>query len=594
MATVTGLTAARMLAIEAASVIDGDVVGDNLILTKHDGSTINAGSVRGATGAAGPAGSDLVVLSAQSILDVGMAGQIRAGRQLTAADFTAMGLSVPVGLWNLSDVSDASGNGRTLVNRGALPFTSGINGLANTAARFAGSTTQGLYILDTGAADPFRIKAGSVGCWMRTAKRSTNQALVTKLNSATPISYWLYITGNNAEFGISSAGTWNTPGTDYQSIFSQSLVTDDRWHFIVGTADGTMIRMYVDGVYEGYVPFAGRIFQGAAALNIGSDNLTASVAGVDPFFGVIDEVFITSDVLTEDQIRNLYCAKIAHTLGTTPKRASINVRRLRKGAALVVGDFPTTPKRLYNFTAGSLSNEGSDANGTAGTSATLANNGTAVSVPGVGGLPDNAYNFTPNQSLSATDTGLPSGTGSWSFGQWFKTVITNATIAIAYWGFSSPNYGVMHLIQPIGTLISRNMGSDILGPFVADGEWHFVVTTADNAAVDGVKRKFYVDGKLIDGSTTLNSITLGGSNQHKIGSGNLATDLPFTGQIDTSFVCNYALTPEQIMALYLKGTQSLGVSPKNAGDHIEQLNTANMLCVFDSLEMQHQIDLAVG
>lgn len=56
MATVTVLTAARMLAIEAASVVDGDVVGDNLILTKHDGSTINAGSVRGPQGIQGPAG----------------------------------------------------------------------------------------------------------------------------------------------------------------------------------------------------------------------------------------------------------------------------------------------------------------------------------------------------------------------------------------------------------------------------------------------------------------------------------------------------------------------------------------------------------
>lgn len=56
MATVTVLTAARMLAIEAASVVDGDIVGDNLILTKHDGSTINAGNVRGPQGIQGPAG----------------------------------------------------------------------------------------------------------------------------------------------------------------------------------------------------------------------------------------------------------------------------------------------------------------------------------------------------------------------------------------------------------------------------------------------------------------------------------------------------------------------------------------------------------
>lgn len=57
MATVTGLTAERMLEIEAASIVDGDVVAGNLILTKHDGSQINAGSVVGPTGAAGNDGA---------------------------------------------------------------------------------------------------------------------------------------------------------------------------------------------------------------------------------------------------------------------------------------------------------------------------------------------------------------------------------------------------------------------------------------------------------------------------------------------------------------------------------------------------------
>lgn len=56
MATATGLTAARMLEIEAASVVDGDVVGDNLILVRHDGSTTNAGNVRGPAGPPGSGG----------------------------------------------------------------------------------------------------------------------------------------------------------------------------------------------------------------------------------------------------------------------------------------------------------------------------------------------------------------------------------------------------------------------------------------------------------------------------------------------------------------------------------------------------------
>lgn len=53
MATVTGLTAERMLEIEGASVISGEIVGDNLILTKFDETTVDAGYVRGPQGPMG-------------------------------------------------------------------------------------------------------------------------------------------------------------------------------------------------------------------------------------------------------------------------------------------------------------------------------------------------------------------------------------------------------------------------------------------------------------------------------------------------------------------------------------------------------------
>lgn len=45
MATVTGMTAARMLAIEAASVVNGAIVGGHLILTRQNLTTIDAGNV---------------------------------------------------------------------------------------------------------------------------------------------------------------------------------------------------------------------------------------------------------------------------------------------------------------------------------------------------------------------------------------------------------------------------------------------------------------------------------------------------------------------------------------------------------------------
>lgn len=57
MATITGLTAERMLEIEGATVVGGEIVGGHLILHKHDGTTVDAGPMPpGPQGPAGPAG----------------------------------------------------------------------------------------------------------------------------------------------------------------------------------------------------------------------------------------------------------------------------------------------------------------------------------------------------------------------------------------------------------------------------------------------------------------------------------------------------------------------------------------------------------
>lgn len=56
MATVTGFTSDRLLAMEAATVVDGNVVSGDLILETQGGGTINAGSVIGPAGPTGPPG----------------------------------------------------------------------------------------------------------------------------------------------------------------------------------------------------------------------------------------------------------------------------------------------------------------------------------------------------------------------------------------------------------------------------------------------------------------------------------------------------------------------------------------------------------
>jgi hypothetical protein len=583
--TVTGLTADRMLAIEAASVVDGDVdASGNLILTQHGGTQINAGNVKGPPGPQGPVGSMLSVVTAQPVLDIGIINQIRAGRQLTAADFTNMGLSAPVALWNLSDVSDASGNGRVLLNKGAVPFTSGINGGANTAALLTGSTAQALYISDTGAADPFRIKTGSLGCWFKTAKLGTPQDLIAKWGVSPQFGYVLTIANTNImNVFVSSVGS------DAVAVAGVTNVCDDCWHFVVSTYDGTAIKLYVDGILEAMAFGNGSIFGSTSPLNIGSRQADSSNVAVQPSFGRIDETFITSDVLSDDQVRNLYCAKISHTLGAPPARVSLSVRRSRKGAALASSDFTTQPLRLHNFSGGSLGDTGSGG-------VALTNNGGALAVSGVDGASGNAFNFNAAQSLSSTDAGLPAATAARSYGCWVKTNVTGSgNVGIVSWGTGTGAAAqTFYILLATGVVSARGPSSDdITGLHIVDGQWHFLVCTEDNAAADGLRRKFYIDGRLIGSTTVLNAITLGGASRFRIGSyadgsGN------FTGQIDSVFVCGYALTGTDVAKLYAKGSMVMSPSPKNVGDHIEGMDSNNLFATFDTLDTNVQIDMAVA
>jgi hypothetical protein len=97
---------------------------------------------------------------------------------------------------------------------------------------------------------------------------------------------------------------------------------------------------------------------------------------------------------------------------------------------------------------------------------------------------------------------------------------------------------------------------------------------------------------VVGNSTVLNAITLGGANRLRVGASADAGN-PLVGQIDGAFVCGYALTTDQVLALYAKGSQALGPSPKNAGDHVESIDASNVYATFDTLDSQHQIDLAV-
>lgn len=525
-----------------------------------------------------------------TVLDVGQVGQVRAGRALTVADFTTLlGLSQPVGLWNLSDLTNL-GTGGALVNKGAVPFAPGILGVAAQAAQFAGSTAQALYISDTGAADPFRLKMGSWGGWTRTAKASAANPIVTKWKAGGLNSYWLAINGNGyAEADVSVDGTAGI------GAIGNNFIADDRWHFLVATWDGSALRLYVDGAPEVSVFNAGGIIaQTAAPLNIGGQGADGATVATNAHYGRVDETFVTHDVLSEDQVRLLYAAKVAHGLtdrlgaARSPSKMSTRVRRRRRGGPFVAGDFPAQPRRLHNFTAGALTDLGVD-------NQALANPNGAVVVAGADGVRDGAFQFDAvNDFLSATDALLPT-TGDRTIGAWIKTTRTAIQI-IATYGQDAGESAFRLLLDASGRLslntwtTNRATSSQ---PF-NDGQWHFVAATYQASPADGLRVKLYADGRLVESQVAAVLTTvLAGATGFRIGASQGVADL-MGGDIDGVFVCDSALTGDQIRALYAKGSQALPLASRDEGEHVEAIDATNLYVVHDSLEPQHQVDYAVA
>jgi hypothetical protein len=523
------------------------------------------------------------VLASQAVLEPGIVGQIKAGRALVATDFTTLlGLAAPTGLWPLTSTADVSGNARTLSNKGAVPFT-GTGILGNNAVPvYVGTGTQVLYIDDTGAADPFRLRAFTFGAWIRTAKKGVYMDVLSKWSDAGgQYGYLLRVTDNGKVQLMSSYD-----GSNPDSNTGDKVVTDDRWHFVVGVHDGYSHRIYTDGMLDGG-GVAGLPFQSNGPFNIGGRGGNAGNNAQEAWYGRIDQAFITPDVLTEDQIRLLMCAKIAHGYPTTPRRAHLNVRRRRKSAGYVSGSFPTAPRRLYALDAASGTDSGAQATN-------LAASGTPVAVGGADGQRNGATHFNAASYLQGSDTGLPT-TGDRSVGCWFRTRQADGYM-ISYGQGAAENAFNLRL-GVTGELVCDSWGTNqvLSGPqyFFGDRQWHFGVITYQGAAADGLRYKLYADGRMI-ASAVGSAITtvLTGATGLKIGARNDG-NIQFPGAIDGAFICDYALSADQIAALYAVGVVPLGPSPKNPGDHVEVMDATNIYALHDTLDSQHLLDLTV-
>ena len=86
-----------------------------------------------------------------------------------------------------------------------------------------------------------------------------------------------------------------------KTAFSKTVAADGKWHHVAATFDGDFLRAYFDGVMEG-----------ETKTEIPPDHNTESVKigrwgnpRGDYWAGILDEVAMFSQVLTEDEIQDI-------------------------------------------------------------------------------------------------------------------------------------------------------------------------------------------------------------------------------------------------------------------------------------------------
>ncbi len=189
-----------------------------------------------------------------------------------------------------SDANDISGNGNNGTVNGAT-LTNNRFSIPNKAYNFDGSTAD-IQVSDSASLRPSAV---SVQVWMKST--TVGGYLVSKSLNGGWSSYAIYASSGNLAFHIGNSAFFNV------SPFASANVWDGNWHHIVGTYDGTTIRLYEDGVEVGTGTPDNRILDYSTdPLTIGNYQPTASYH----FNGDLDDVRIYDRALTPSEITALY------------------------------------------------------------------------------------------------------------------------------------------------------------------------------------------------------------------------------------------------------------------------------------------------
>jgi len=206
-----------------------------------------------------------------------------------------------VGWWKFDEIQGNIAHDSAGSNNGTL-----VNGPAWTTGKIAGALAfdgvdDYVEIPDTNLNLTSQV---TLSAWVNIKSRTTRQAIVGQWNyidSPAKQSVLLDARGDIDQrfgFSLSNDGTDATRTT----VYSEQRFLPETWYHVVGTYDGSIMKLYINGEMESSASKTGNIFISNTEWLIGALN-----SGTDAYFnGIIDDVRIYNRALSETEVRQIF------------------------------------------------------------------------------------------------------------------------------------------------------------------------------------------------------------------------------------------------------------------------------------------------
>jgi hypothetical protein len=183
--------------------------------------------------------------------------------------------------------NDSTENGHDAIPNGKPVFVDGYKGKAISLDGYSY-----LHIQNSG---DFNFPTGyTIAVWIKT--EGVDNPWATVLSKG--FNCWSLMRNNDSR---TMAFHINT-GSGAVTVSGQAEIIDDKWHFVVGTFDGSNVTLYIDGLLDATIAHAGQTNKTSEPVWIGgrSDDFPDHC-----WNGLIDDVRIFNYVLTEKQVFEL-------------------------------------------------------------------------------------------------------------------------------------------------------------------------------------------------------------------------------------------------------------------------------------------------